>query len=70
MLMVVPLQAQYHPKEKRIPLYAVRGVHILYLLEVCAVPTHVQVQACPLRMRARFLRDANYKWHTGPLTNL
>jgi hypothetical protein len=68
MLKIVPLQAQYLPKEKRITLYAVRGVHSLYLLEVCAVPTHVQAQACPLRMRARALRDANYKWHTGPAT--
>ncbi len=63
-------QAQYLPKEKRTLLYDVRGAHSLYLLEVYVVLKHVQAQGFPHRIRARALRDANYKWHTGPLINL
>ncbi len=66
----VPHQAQFLPKEKRTLLYAVRGAHTLCLLEVCAVPKHVLAQEFLLRMRARALRDANYKWRTGPPINL
>jgi hypothetical protein len=56
----VALQAQYLPKEKHIPLYGVRGVHTLYLLEIYDHSTDPQAQASPLRMLLRSLLDANY----------